>query len=102
MLLITDLNSKQRSFLTGESHDLNPLVHVGKEGISEGVVDQTSETLKDHELIKVRINDNAPVNAEESAEIISRRTSSEVVQIIGSVIILYKENPDDPQYNLPN
>ncbi len=96
-----DLNSSQRSYLIKHSHDLNPVVHVGKNGINNGVLDQTEQTLDDHELIKVRINDNAPLAARESAEKISEETGAAVVQVIGSVVILYRENPELDGYDLP-
>ncbi len=96
-----NLNSSQRSYLTKHSHDLDPVVHVGKNGINSGVLEQTEQTLDDHELIKIRINDNAPVSARESSEELAEKTEAEVVQVIGSVAILYRENPEIDGYNLP-
>lgn len=96
-----DLNSNQRSYLTKHSHDLDPVVHVGKNGINSGVLEQAEQTLDDHELIKIRINDNAPINARECAEELAEETGAAVVQVIGSVAILYRENPEIDGYSLP-
>ncbi len=97
-----ELNSGQRSYLIGESHDLNPLVHVGKDGLSAGVFEQTDKTLEDHELIKIRVNDNSPLGVEECAEELAENTGAAVVQTIGSVAVLYRENPEIFDYNLPD
>ncbi len=97
-----NLTGKQRSYLRGEANDLAPITQIGKDGLSDSLVSQIEECLEDHELIKIRINDNNTITAKEAATELAERTNSHIVQIIGSVLILYKANPEIDGFNLPS
>ncbi len=101
-MIFISLNGKERSYLRGEANSLSPLTQIGKEGITPGVISQVEECLEDHELVKIKINDNNEISAREAASRLSEKTDSSIVQVIGSVLVLYRENPEIAGYNLPD
>ena len=95
------LTGKQRSYLRGEANELNPIVHVGKERINQGVIEELDEALDDHELVKGRVLDNALSDVKNVAHELAEECGAEVVQVIGNVFVLFRRNQEDPIYNLP-
>jgi RNA-binding protein len=95
------LTGKQRRHLRALAHDLKPLVQVGKDGIDEGVVQAIDRALADHELIKVKVADVAGLDRHEAAESLAAQTHSEVAQVLGHTVVLYRPDPEDPQIKLP-
>ncbi len=99
-----DLTSKQRAFLRGQANDLDAIVHIGKDGVGANLVRQADDALEARELIKGRVLENAPVSAREGAQQLAGATRSEVVQVIGSKFVLYREThskPRDKRIKLP-
>ena len=90
------LTSKQRSTLRGIASKYETILQVGKGGISEALVQQVKDALRKRELIKMRVLDNCPLDAREAAEELAARTGSEVVQVIGSRVVLFLRNPKEP------
>lgn len=89
------MTSKRRAELRGMANKLEPLFHVGKSGVTPAVIAQTNEVFNTRELIKLKVLlESAPEKPREIAEKIAAETESQVVQVIGGSIILYKENPD--------
>jgi len=95
------LTGKQRRFLRAEAHALEPTVMVGKEGLSETVLDATREALLAHELIKVRVLDSAPMDRKELAETMPPLVQAELAGLIGRILVLYKRHPSKPKVGLP-
>jgi RNA-binding protein len=95
------LTGKQRHHLRGLAHALAPIVQVGKGGIDDGVVAAVDRALTDHELIKIKVGDGAGVDRHEAADEIAAQTRSEVAQVIGNVVVLYRPDPDEPKITLP-
>jgi RNA-binding protein len=95
------LTGKQRRYLRGLGHNLNPIVAIGKEGLTPNLTLAIDQALEDHELIKVRIGQNALVDRHEVAEQLAVESSSETVQVLGSTILLYRAHPDKPTIRLP-
>ena len=91
------LNSKQRAYLRGLANPLEPILHLGKSGFSDTVVKQADDALTARELIKLHALETCPEEPREAAEILAEATHSEVVQIIGRRIVLYRRNPKKPQ-----
>jgi RNA-binding protein len=87
------LTGKERRRLRGLAHGLKPLVHVGKNGVTEGVIDDTDRALRDHELIKIRFLDYKE-HRQELSQTIAEATQSAVVDTIGNTLILYRESSD--------
>ena len=89
------MTSKRRAELRGMANRLDPLFHVGKSGVTPAVIAQTEEVFNTHELIKLKVLlESAPESPREIAKKLAAGTGSQVVQVIGGSIILYKENPD--------
>ncbi len=88
------INSSQCKQLRAMAHHLDPLILVGKEGVSDMLVRATSEALENHELVKVKFNE---FKDEKKALIgrIAHRTASDLVGMIGNVAILYRRQPDE-------
>ena len=87
-----ELTSKQRAQLRGLANSLEPIVHIGKEGISDSLVKQADEALEARELIKCKVLENAMLTAKEACGELSIRTRSEAVQVIGSRFVLYRQS----------
>lgn len=88
-----EASSAQRKELRKLAHHLEPLVWIGKEGLSEDVISATLDALKAHELIKIRLlalKDERKVVARDLA----RKTDSVLAGVVGHVVMLYREHPD--------
>ncbi len=88
------MTSKERAALRGQANTLDVLFQVGKGGIGETLIEQADGALRTRELIKLRVlTETSPLSPREAAEEIAAKTGSEVVQVIGGVIVLYRYNP---------
>lgn len=94
--MITD---KQKRFLKARAHHLKPVVTAGNAGISQGVLNEIEIALSRHELIKVRVNADRD-ERKTMAEQICKKTSANLIQIIGGIVILYRP-AEKPFINLP-
>ena len=93
-----DLTSKQRAQLRGLANTIDTIVQVGKDGITENVIAQVNEALEARELIKGRVLDNnIEYDARLAAEALATATRSQVVQVIGSKFVLYRETHSKPK-----
>lgn len=95
-----ELTSKQRAFLKKKAHELDPLVRVGKDGVTDSLIQSILEAIDSRELLKVKILQNCEKEKEEVLEEFSKCTEFEVVGIIGRTIILFRENKDKPAISL--
>jgi RNA-binding protein len=95
------LNGKQRHHLRGLGHALRPIVLVGKDGIDDGLVAAVQQALTDHELIKLKVGESSELDRQEAADQIALRTGSEVAQVLGNTVLLYRAHPDEPTIVLP-
>lgn len=84
------MTSKQRAYLKSIASTYEPIFQVGKSSVSPELIISVSEALEKRELIKISILKNCADDPHEIAQIISERTHSEIVQVIGKKIILYK------------
>ena len=88
------LSNAQIRILRGLGHHLNPLAMVGKEGISDTLVQSVNDNLDAHELVKIRVQDTSPLDRKEAATALADATGSALVQVIGKTFLLYHENKD--------
>ena len=95
------LTGKQKRFLRSKAHHLKPIFQVGKIGVNENMIVQVNEALEKRELIKVSILQNCMDDKEMVAQELQAGTNSEIVQIIGNNIVLYKESEENKQIELP-
>lgn len=89
------MTSKERAALRAQANTLEPLFQIGKGGMSDALVEQTADALRKRELIKLKVLlESAPETPREFADKLAEATASDVVQVVGGSIVLYKENPD--------
>ena len=91
-------------FATVYGPDLEPVVYVGREGITDSLVQSSMDALKTRELIKVKLGQNCTVPKQEAATRLAEATGAALVQLIGKTIILYLPNRDlkpDQRISLP-
>ena len=88
-----ELKGSQRKYLRGAAHSFKPLVQIGKEGLSEGVLTAIEDALEAHELIKVKIAAQRD-EREAVVPVIEARLNCECVGTVGRMAILYREHPD--------
>ena len=94
------LNSRQRAQLRGLANSLDTIFQIGKGGVTENTVKQVNDALEAREIIKLRTLETSPVPSREAAEQIAEKTHSDVVQVIGSRFVLYRESRDNKQIKL--
>lgn len=94
------LNKKQKKFLVGLCHHLEPVVSVGQKGLSEAVYAELELALDHHELIKVKLRGERDERKAWVVEI-AGKTGSELVQKIGLTACFYRRNPEKPRVELP-
>jgi len=93
--------SKLRKALRAAGHRLNPIVQIGKEGVSAGVLAQLSEALDHHELVKVKVGTESPDDRFAAAERIQAEGNAQVAQVIGRTILVYRQHATSPRFELP-
>lgn len=86
------MTSKERAALRSQAHHLDPLINVGKESLTPEVTAAIDEALEARELIKIGVLKNCFDDPREIADIVAQRTKSEVVQVMGKKITLYRYN----------
>lgn len=96
------ITSKQRAYLRGLAQNLDPIFQVGKNGVTENQVKQLIDALEAREIIKITLLDTTPSDKQSIADEIALRTSSEIVQMIGKKLTIYKPASKDPKIVLPN
>jgi RNA-binding protein len=98
---MAELTPRQRAHLKGLAHHLNPVVHIGKDGLSDAVKAQINDALAHHELIKVKLGDNAPLDREAAMTALPAAVDADLVQNLGRLFVLYRAHPDEPKIVLP-
>lgn len=88
------MTTKQRAYLKGLAMTMDPVFQVGKNSITPEVTEAVREALAARELIKVAVLKNCADDPKEMAQLLAERTQSQVVQVIGKKIVLYKEGKD--------
>ena len=85
------MTSKERAKLRGQANSLEALFQVGKGGISDTLIKQTDDALTARDLIKLKVlRETCPDTPREAAEALAKATNSEVISVIGGVMILYR------------
>ena len=94
------MTSKQRAYLKGLAMKLDPVFNVGKSSITPEFTSAIAEVLETRELIKISVLKNCLDEPREIAEVLAERTHSQVVQVIGKKIVLYKESKENKNIEL--
>ena len=89
------MTGKERAAFRAQANHLEPLFQVGKGGMSDALIKQTDDALRARELIKVKVLlESSPITPRETADELATATGAEVIQVIGGVIVLYRESPE--------
>ncbi|HHF3512302.1 TPA: ribosome assembly RNA-binding protein YhbY [Haemophilus influenzae] len=97
---MTTLSTKQKQFLKGLAHHLNPVVMLGGNGLTEGVLAEIENTLNYHELIKVKVAGADRETKQLIIDAIVRETKAAQVQTIGHILVLYRPS-EEAKIQLP-
>lgn len=89
------LSQSEKKKLRGQAHHLKPIVHIGKEGMSDAIIKTINKALDDHELIKVQFLETAFLDRKLDSIHLAEIVHAELVQVIGHKIILYREKVED-------
>lgn len=95
------ITTKQRAYLRGLAQNLSPIFQIGKNGINDNQVLQINDALEAREIIKITLLDSTPDNKHSIANELAEKTNSDVVQVIGKKITLYKRSSKAPKIELP-
>ena len=87
-----ELSSKQRAQLRALANGIDTILHIGKDGIGDNLVAQANDALEARELIKGKVLENAMLTPREAAEELACRSRSEVVQVIGTKFVLFRQS----------
>lgn len=95
------MTSKQRSYLKSLAMTMEPIFQLGKNSLTPEFTEAVSQALEARELIKINVLQNCADDPNALAQILAERTRSQVVQVIGKKIVLYKESKDNKKIQLP-
>ncbi len=95
------MTSKQRAYLRSLAMKIDPVLNVGKGGYSPEIVDELDRILEKRELVKVQLLQNCLEDIKALSQVLSDRTHSEVVQVIGRRIVFYRESKENKEIVLP-
>lgn len=95
------MTSKQRAYLMSLASNLNPVFQIGKSSLTPEITEAVSECFNNNELIKIGVLKNCMDDPRAIGEMLAERTHSQLIQVIGKKIVLYKPNKDKPKIELP-
>lgn len=95
------MTSKQRAYLKGLAMTTDPIFQIGKSSLTPEIIEAVNEALEARELIKISVLKNCMDDPKEIASVMAERTRSEVVQVIGKKIVLYRESKTKKKIELP-
>ena len=94
------MTSKQRAYLRGLASTIQPIYQIGKSEITPEFTEGINEALEARELIKISVLKNCMDEPKELAKILSERTHSEVVHVMGRKIVLYRQSKNNSKIEL--
>lgn len=95
------LNSKQRAYLMGMASQITPIFQIGKSSLTPEIIEAVDAAMEKRELIKISVLKNCMDDPKEIADMMAERTRSQVVQVIGRKIILFRVSKKKPMIELP-
>ncbi len=95
------MTSKQRAYLRGMANGIDPIFQIGKGGVTPDVTKAINDAWNTRELLKITVLKTCSQAPYDIADVVAQRTHSEVVQVIGRKIVLYKRDKDNPKIELP-
>lgn len=95
------LSGKQRRYLRGLGHSLEPIVQLGKQGMTEGVTAAVDAALHEHELVKVRVGTECPDDRHDVASRLAPAVKGEIAQVLGRTLLVWRKRLKDSKIQLP-
>ena len=95
------LTGKQRSYLKGLANGIEPVVYIGKNELTDAVIDEIEGYLSVHELVKVKVQESAEIDIKQTANDCAQAVRGEFVQAIGRRFVIYRENKENKEIFLP-
>ena len=95
------ITSKQRSYLKSLAHQLDPLVYIGKNDLTDNILNEIDTCLEHRELVKIKIQESCLLDPKETANEVAEKLGAEFVQAIGRKFVLYRRAKEEPQIVLP-
>ena len=95
------LTGKARRHMRALGHSLAAVLHIGKGGISNALLEELDQVLTAHELVKIRILRECPIERDKAAEQLALRSGAEHIQTVGNVLLIYRKGPDKPAVEKP-
>ncbi len=95
------LSGKEKRYLRSLANTIDPVVQVGKASVNESVLFSLNEALEARELVKVKVLKNCLDEVKDVAQELAEQSKSELVQVIGRNVVLYRPNPEKPGIELP-
>ena len=95
------ITSKQRSYLRSLAHNIDPTVYIGKAGVTENVIKEIDQCLEARELVKIKLQEGAELDAKTVANELAPGLRAEFVQAIGRKFTLYRQSKENRQIELP-
>ncbi|HCL57815.1 MAG TPA: ribosome assembly RNA-binding protein YhbY [Spirochaetia bacterium] len=87
------LSAYQKKYLKSLSHAMKANTQIGKEGLSESLIQKIDKDLSDHELLKIKALESADLEIKETASLLAEKLNCTVIKVIGRTIVLFRENP---------
>ena len=97
-----ELSGKQRRYLRGQGNSIKTTVHLGKDGISDALLNSLRESFNNRELVKVRIEKSCELERKEAGHQLAKAVAAHIVQILGNTLLLYRPDPENPKSNFPS
>ena len=95
------ITSKQRRYLKGLAHELEPMVMIGKEDLTDNIINELDVNLEKRELVKVKIQDRSALKPKETANELAEKLGADFVQAIGKKFVIYRKSVEQPKIELP-
>jgi RNA-binding protein len=98
---MTKLTNNQKKFLRSKGHLLKPVIMIGQHGLSESVLAELKSSMTKHELLKIKIRAEGKDDRQKMIDEIASVTQAHLIQVIGSVMVIYRAFKEEPQIILP-
>lgn len=95
------LTGKQKQYLKAIAVNFPAVVQIGKDGLTEAVVESAENAIHARELVKVKVNQNSAEEIGHTAEVLAEALSAELVQVIGHNCVLFRRKEKKSRYELP-
>lgn len=95
------ITSKQRAYLRSLAHGIDPIFHLGKNGIEEAFLKQIDDALEAREILKIAVLNNSGYETREASDFICEKLGCEGIQAIGNKMVLYRKSTKKPKIELP-